>query len=422
MSIFSGEVCGAAGFFAFRRETGVSRTHQKGKKICLLPLVSRPRPGKSHEERGGDRMPPRELESVARSLVAEGKGILAADESLPTIEKRFQGIGLASTEENRRAYRELLFTTLGVSEFISGVILFDETIRQKARDGTPFPQVLARQGIVPGIKVDTGAKPLPGFPGEKITEGLDGLRERLSEYRKMGARFAKWRAVIAIGDGIPTACCLKGNAHALARYAALCQEADLVPIVEPEVLMDGPHAIERCEEATTAALTLVFSELLEQRVALEGTLLKPNMVLSGKECPKQANAAEVAGATVRTLRRTVPSAVPGIVFLSGGQSPEQATLHLSAMNALGRHPWELSFSYGRALQDPVLKTWKGDPANVAAARRAHYHRAGCAEVRPGAPPVQPGGGEPAGKRGRADDQPRSPLRAETVVRRCGRGQ
>jgi len=322
-------------------------------------------------------MAPKELESVARSLVAEGKGILAADESSPTIEKRFKGIGLPSTEENRRAYRDLLFTTLGASEFVSGVILFDETIRQKAKDGTPFPQVLARQGILPGIKVDTGAKPLPGFPGEKITEGLDSLRERLSQYRDLGARFAKWRAVIAIGDGIPTGCCLKGNAHALARYAALCQEAGLVPIVEPEVLMDGPHTIERCEEVTTAALTLVFSELLEHRVALEGTLLKPNMVLSGKECPKQAGGSEVAEATVRTLRRTVPSAVPGIVFLSGGQSPEQATLHLSVMNALGRHPWELSFSYGRALQDPVLKTWKGDPANVAAAQRAFYHRARC---------------------------------------------
>jgi fructose-bisphosphate aldolase class I len=322
-------------------------------------------------------MAPKELESIARSLVAEGKGILAADESSPTIEKRFKGIGLASTEENRRAYRDLLFTTLGASEFVSGVILFDETIRQKAKDGTPFPEVLAKQGIVPGIKVDTGAKPLPGFPGEKITEGLDSLRERLSGYRDLGARFAKWRAVIAIGDGIPTACCLKGNAHALARYAALCQEAGLVPIVEPEVLMDGPHTIERCEEVTTAALTLVFSELLENRVALEGTLLKPNMVLSGKECPKQAGGSEVAEATVRTLRRTVPSAVPGIVFLSGGQSPEQATRHLSAMNALGRHPWELSFSYGRALQDPVLKTWKGDPANVAAAQRAYYHRARC---------------------------------------------
>lgn len=317
----------------------------------------------------------KELESVARSLVEKGKGILAADESSPTIEKRFKSIDLPSSEENRRAYRELLFTTPGSSEFISGVILFDETIRQKAKDGTPFPEVLSRQGIVPGIKVDNGAKSLAGFPGEKITEGLDGLRERLSEYREMGARFAKWRAVIAIGDGIPTACCLKANAHALARYAALCQETGLVPIVEPEVLMDGPHTIERCEEVTTAALDLVFSELLEHRVPLEGTLLKPNMVLSGKECPKQADAASVARATVRTLRRVVPSAVPGIVFLSGGQSPEQATLNLSAMNALGRHPWELSFSYGRALQEPVLKEWKGDPARVGVAQRAFYHRA-----------------------------------------------
>lgn len=322
-------------------------------------------------------MVPKELESVARSLVAEGKGILAADESSPTIEKRFRGIDLPSTEENRRAYRELLFTTPGVSEFISGVILFDETIRQKANDDTPFPKVLSRQGIIPGIKVDAGAKALAGFPGEKIAEGLSGLRERLSEYRKMGAFFAKWRAVLAIGDGIPTAYCLKANAHALARYAALCQEAGLVPIVEPEVLMDGPHTIERCEEVTTATLALVYSELLEHRVALEGTLLKPNMVLSGKECPKQAGVASVAEATVRTLRRTVPSAVPGIVFLSGGQSPAQATENLSAMNALGRHPWELSFSYGRALQDPVLKAWKGNPANVATAQSAFYHRARC---------------------------------------------
>lgn len=322
-------------------------------------------------------MPFREMESVARSLVAEGKGILAADESSPTIEKRFRGINLPSTEENRRAYRELLFTTLGASEFISGVILFDETIRQKAKDGTPFPEVLSRQGIIPGIKVDTGAKSLAGFPGEKVTEGLTGLRERLSEYRETGARFAKWRAVIAIGDGIPTAFCIKANAHALARYAALCQEAGLVPIVEPEVLMDGSHSIDRCEEVTTTTLALVFSELLEHRVALEGTLLKPNMVLSGKDCPKQAGPSEVAKATVRCLHRTVPPAVPGIVFLSGGQSPEQATLHLSAMNALGRHPWELSFSYGRALQDPVLKAWKGDPENVATAQRSFYHRARC---------------------------------------------
>jgi len=322
-------------------------------------------------------MPPRGMESVARSLVAEGKGILAADESSPTIEKRFRSINLPSTEENRRAYRELLFTTLGASEFISGVILFDETIRQKAKDGTPFPEVLSRQGIIPGIKVDEGAKSLAGFPGEKIAEGLTGLRERLSEYRDLGARFAKWRAVIAIGDGIPSTYCLRANAHALARYAALCQEAGIVPIVEPEVLMDGPHTIERCEEVTTETLGLVFSELLEHRVALEGTLLKPNMVLSGKECPTQAGVGQVAESTVRVFRRVVPSAVPGIVFLSGGQSPEQATLHLSAMNALGRHPWELSFSYGRALQDPVLKAWKGDPGNIAAAQRAFYHRARC---------------------------------------------
>lgn len=319
----------------------------------------------------------KELESVARSLVAPGKGILAADESAPTIEKRFRAVGLPSTEENRRSYRELLFTTSGISEFVSGVILFDETLRQKARDGTPFPEVLSRQGIVPGIKVDLGAKPLAGFPGEKITEGLDGLRERLAEYRGLGARFTKWRAVISIGDGIPTACCIRSNAHALARYASMCQEAGLAPIVEPEVLMDGPHTIERCEEATAATLGAVFSELARHRVEFEGMLLKPNMVLSGKECPKQADAAEVAAATVRCLRRFVPAGVPGIVFLSGGQTPEKATEHLNAMNALGKHPWELSFSYGRALQDPVLKAWKGDPANVPAAQRSFRHRSRC---------------------------------------------
>ncbi len=322
-------------------------------------------------------MPAHELESVARSLVAAGKGILAADESAPTIEKRLKTVDVPSTEEHRRAYRELLFTTPGVSEFISGVILFDETIRQKASDGNPFPEVLSRLGILPGIKVDQGAKTLAGFPGEKITEGLDGLRERLASFRAMGACFAKWRAVIAIGAGIPTSYCLKANAHALARYAALCQEAGLAPIVEPEVLMDGSHTMERCEEVTTAMLSLVFSELLEHQVALEGTLLKPNMVLSGKECPKQAGVAEVAEATVRCLRRVVPSAVPGIVFLSGGQSAELATEHLSAMNALGKHPWELSFSYGRALQDPVLKAWRGDPSKVSAAQKAFHHRARC---------------------------------------------
>jgi fructose-bisphosphate aldolase class I len=322
-------------------------------------------------------MPARELGSVARSLVAAGKGILAADESAPTIEKRLKTVDVPSTEEHRRAYRELLFTTPGVSEFISGVILFDETIRQKASDGTPFPEVLSRLGILPGIKVDQGAKSLAGFPGEKITEGLDGLRERLAEYRTMGACFAKWRAVIAIGAGIPTSYCLKANAHALARYAALCQEAGVAPIVEPEVLMDGSHTMERCEEVTMAMLSLVFSELLDHKVALEGTLLKPNMVLSGKECPKQASVAEVAEATVRCLRRVVPSAVPGIVFLSGGQSASLATEHLSAMNALGKHPWELSFSYGRALQDPVLKAWRGDPSRVSAAQKAFHHRARC---------------------------------------------
>jgi fructose-bisphosphate aldolase class I len=317
------------------------------------------------------------METVARALVAPGKGILAADESGPTIEKRFKAVNVPSTEENRRAYREILFTTPGVQDFISGVILFDETLRQKAADGTPFPELLSRRGIVPGIKVDQGAKALAGYPGEKVTEGLDGLRERLAEYRGLGARFAKWRAVIAIGDGVPTPVCLDANAHALARYAALCQEAGLAPIVEPEVLMDGAHTIERCEEVTGATLCVVFSRLFEHRVAPEGMLLKPNMVLPGKECPRQAAAADVAEATVRCLRRVVPSAVPGIVFLSGGQSATLATEHLSAMNALGRHPWELSFSYGRALQDPVLDAWRGNPSNTAAAQKAFHQRARC---------------------------------------------
>jgi len=315
-----------------------------------------------------------ELEAVARSLVAPGKGILAADESAPTIEKRFKGIDLPSTEENRRAYRDLLFTTPGAREFISGVILYDETIRQNSSDGTPFPNVLERQGIVPGIKVDEGAKALAGFPGEKITDGLDGLRDRLSEYRTFGARFAKWRAVIDIGDGIPTRFCIEANAHALARYAALCQEAGLVPIVEPEVLMDGGHSIERCEEVTTEVLSLVYAQLSSHRVALEGTLLKPNMVVPGKRCAVQASVAQVAEATVRTLNRSVPPAVPGIVFLSGGQTPRRATEHLNAMNAMGKQPWELSFSYGRALQDPVLKAWKGKEANVPSAKDAFLLR------------------------------------------------
>ncbi|GIV78352.1 MAG: fructose-bisphosphate aldolase [Litorilinea sp.] len=321
--------------------------------------------------------PKAELEATARALVAPGKGILAADESTGTIKKRFDTIHLESTPETRRAYRELLFTTDGVEEFISGVILYDETIRQQAQDGTPLPQVLSRRGIIPGIKVDKGAKDLAGFPGEKVTEGLDGLRERLAEYRDLGARFAKWRAVIDIGDGIPTRTCIMANAHALARYAALCQEAGLVPIVEPEVLMDGSHDIERCAEVTEATLRAVFGELYEARVYLEGTLLKPNMVIAGKKCPRQASTQEVAEATVRILRRAVPAAVPGIVFLSGGQSPVQATENLNAMNAMGSHPWELSFSYGRALQEPVLQAWRGDPANVAAAQQAFYHRARC---------------------------------------------
>ncbi len=319
----------------------------------------------------------KDLESTAWFLVSEDKGILAADESLPTIQKRFAALNIESTEENRRAYRELLFTTPGVEDFISGVILFDETIRQKAADKRPFVDVLKGKGIIPGIKVDKGTIAMPGFPNEKITAGLDGLRERLKEYRDMGAGFAKWRAVISIGPGMPTRANINANAHALAHYAALSQEAGLVPIVEPEVLMDGDHDIERCEEATLATLIGVFHELRQYHVALEGMLLKPNMVLSGKKAAKQADVDQVAQATLRTLRRAVPAAVPGIVFLSGGQSPELATEHLNAMNAMGEHPWELSFSYGRALQDPALKAWKGSSANIAAAQKQFYHRAKC---------------------------------------------
>ena len=317
------------------------------------------------------------LESVARNLVASGKGILAADESTPTIEKRFKSIGVASTEENRRAYRDILFTTAGVGEFISGVILFDETIRQKTRDGRTFVKALEQQGIIPGIKVDKGAKPMANFPGEKVTEGLDGLRDRLTEYRQLGARFAKWRAVISISDKVPTRGCIETNAELLARYAALSQEADIVPIVEPEVLMDGTHTIERYFEVTQQTLESVFLALYEHRVSLEGMLLKPNMVLSGKDCPQQASVQEVAEATVRCMKRVVPAAVPGLVFLSGGQTDLQATEHLNAMNRLDQVPWQLSFSYGRALQAPVLKAWKGEPANVADAQRAFHHRASC---------------------------------------------
>ncbi len=338
-----------------------------------------------------------ELESVARAMVAKGKGILAADESSGTIEKRFKAIDVVSTETNRRAYRELLFTTPGLGEYISGVILFDETIRQKASDGRPLPAVLAQQGILPGIKVDKGAKPLAAFPGEKVTEGLDGLRERFVEYQGLGARFAKWRAVITIGPAIPTAWCLEANAHALGRYAALAQEAGLVPIVEPEVLMDGDHTIERCEEVTAAALQEVYAALAAQRVLLEGTLLKPNMVLSGTLCPQQAGVEQVAEATLRCLRRHVPAAVPGVVFLSGGQSPERATEHLNAMNARGSQPWEVSFSYGRALQEPALAAWRGQPGNV---------EAGAERVAPPGPlqqrrprrQVQPGDGKRGGWR------------------------
>jgi fructose-bisphosphate aldolase class I len=315
------------------------------------------------------------LVTTARAMVAPGKGILAADESTGTIKKRFDSINVESTEETRRTYRELLFATEGAAEYVSGVILFDETLRQSAHDGRPFPKVLSDSGIIPGIKVDKGAKDLAGFPGEKVTEGLDGLRDRLVEYYDLGARFAKWRAVITIGDGIPTRTCIESNAHALARYAALCQESGLVPIVEPEVLMDGDHTIERCEAVTLATLKRVYSELHRHRVVLEGTLLKPNMVLSGKDCPTQAGVGGVAAATLRCFLRVVPAAVPGIVFLSGGQTPEQATEHLNAMNAMGDYPWELSFSYGRALQAPVLDAWRGSDANVDAAKRAYHHRA-----------------------------------------------
>ncbi|MHC4416764.1 MAG: class I fructose-bisphosphate aldolase [Planctomycetota bacterium] len=317
-----------------------------------------------------------DLEATARAIVAEGKGILAADESFPTIEKRFKSIDVPSTEATRRSYRELLFTTRGIGEHISGVILFDETIRQSTALGTPFVEVLSSQGVIPGIKVDKGAKPLAGAPGEKITEGLDGLRDRLREYFELGARFTKWRAVIAIGDGIPSRYCIDANAEALARFAALSQEAGLVPIVEPEVLMDGDHTIDRCFEVTEAALHATFAALYEQRVVFEQTLLKPNMVLCGKGCPQPAGVEEVATETVRCLKRTVPAAVPGIVFLSGGQTNEKATAHLNAMNAMDRtHPWELSFSYGRALQEPPLKTWRGDAANVQKAQEALAHRA-----------------------------------------------
>jgi fructose-bisphosphate aldolase class I len=316
-----------------------------------------------------------ELERIARAMTQKGKGILAADESSGTIKKRFDSIKLDSTEEHRRTYREMLFTAPGAEQWISGVIQYDETIRQKTKDGLPFPQYLTQHGMIPGIKVDSGAKPLAGFPGETITEGLDGLRERLIDYRNLGARFAKWRAVIDIGEGIPTRFAIEANAHALARYAALCQEEDIVPIVEPEVLMDGGHTIERCEQVTDEVLEEVFAQLHAHRIYLEGMVLKPNMVISGKKAPKRAGPQEVAEATVRCLKRHVPAAVPGIAFLSGGQSSEEATLHLSLMNALGPLPWQLTFSYGRALQDHALKGWGGSPANFAAGQKEFLKRA-----------------------------------------------
>jgi fructose-bisphosphate aldolase class I len=316
-----------------------------------------------------------ELARSARAMMVKNKGILAADESTSTITKRFAGIKLESTEEHRRSYREMLFTAPGAGAWISGVILYDETLRQKTRDGIAFPAYLEKNGILPGIKVDTGAKPLAQFPAETITEGLDGLRDRLIEYRKLGARFAKWRAVIDIGPDIPSAFAIKANAHALARYAALCQEQDIVPIVEPEVLMDGAHSIERCEEVTERVLQTVFGQLYQHRIDFEGMVLKPNMVISGKKATQQANPEEVAQATIRCLKRHVPPAVAGIAFLSGGQSPTEATQHLSLMNNLGPLPWPLTFSYGRALQDTALKAWNGQGANVGAAQKELLRRA-----------------------------------------------
>jgi fructose-bisphosphate aldolase class I len=319
-----------------------------------------------------------DLERITATLVADGKGILAADETVPTLAKRFDTLGIPSTEQSRRAYREMLFTTPGVEEFLGGVIMQDETIRQKSSDGTPLIQVLIKRSIVPGIKVDAGAKPLAGSPTEKVTEGLDGLRDRLAEYHAMGARFAKWRAVIGVTDTLPSSACVSANAQALSRYAALCQEQHLAPIVEPEVLMDGSHTIERCEEVTGVVLNAVFQALLEQRVLLESMLLKPNMVIAGKDCPRQASVHEVATATLRCLRRHVPAAVPGIVFLSGGQEERLATAHLNAINRLpDPKPWKISFSYGRALQDSALEAWHGREENIQAGQQALYHRAHC---------------------------------------------
>lgn len=320
-----------------------------------------------------------ELIKTANLLVANDKGILAMDESNPTCNKRFAALGIPQTEEFRRAYREMIVNTPGLGDCINGAILYDETIRQTLTDGTSFIQAVTNAGIIPGIKVDGGAKNMAGHPGEKITEGLDGLRERLIEYSKIGIHFAKWRAVIAMGDGIPTLACIDANAHALARYAALCQEAGLVPIVEPEVLMDGDHTLERCFEVTEEVLHAVFNQLYKQGVILEGMILKPNMILSGLICPTQGSVADVADATVKCLLRTVPAAVPGIAFLSGGQTPELASARLNAMNFRFRSqlPWELAFSFARAIQQPAMEIWNGKDTNVAEAEKALFHRAWC---------------------------------------------
>lgn len=320
----------------------------------------------------------KELDETVEAMVAEGKGILAIDESTPTIKNRLDSINTESTEASRRAYRDLLITNPGGAEYISGMILFDETIRQATADGTPFPEALENQGIMTGIKVDTGAKDMAGHPGEKITEGLDSLRDRLAEYKKMGAKFAKWRAVITIGESLPSLGCIEANVHALARYASLCQEAGIVPMVEPEVLMDGDHTIELCYEVTEATLKALFNELYKQSVSLEHTILKVNMIVSGKDCPEQADIDDVAGLTVNCLLNSVPASIPGIVFLSGGQSAEMATAHLNAMNATyGPLPWPLSFSYGRALQAPCLAAWQGKEDNVAKAQAVLLHREKC---------------------------------------------
>ena len=316
-----------------------------------------------------------DLNAIARGMVAKNRGILAADESSSTIKKRFDTIKLESTEENRRAYRDMLFSAPGAKDYISGVIMYDETLRQKTKDGVPFPAYLAKAGMIPGIKVDLGAKALPGFPGETITEGLDGLRERFAEYHKLGARFAKWRAVINIDAVIPSRYCIDANAECLARYAALAQEAGIVPIVEPEVLMDGAHPLERCEEVTNIVLDSVFSHLFAARIVLEGMILKPNMVIPGKKCADQATPERIAEATVRTLKRQVPAAVPGIAFLSGGQSPTDATLHLNLMHAAGPLPWALTFSYGRALQEDALSAWAGKESGIANGQKALAKRA-----------------------------------------------